>query len=91
MYRQLNWVNQSSVDICGTAAIHGVGCRLLGCDAVNNCGCLPSLATTLLRQTLDYKNDHRKSSFVRLLYQIARRHIPINSKFSLQNKALLRP
>ena len=31
MYRQLKWINHSSVDFCGTAAFHCVGCHLLGC------------------------------------------------------------
>jgi hypothetical protein len=34
MYRQLNWVNQNSVDICGSPAIYCDGYRLRGCAAV---------------------------------------------------------
>ena len=75
MYRELNSVNHSSVEICGTAAIQCVRYRLLGCDAVHTCIRLPSLATTLLLQTLGYRNDHTNRTFLRLLYQTARRHI----------------
>jgi hypothetical protein len=45
MYRQLNSVNHSSVDICGSAAIHSDGYRLLGCDVVQTCRHLASQAT----------------------------------------------
>jgi hypothetical protein len=45
MCRQLNCVNHSDVDICGSPTVQCDGYRLMGCDAVQICIHLPSLAS----------------------------------------------